>query len=67
MAKRHVTLAEIKTLLEAGRLLDKGGGHAWISHRFGDRADNLVCAAVLIGDAVIVKTVMVGWQLREPQ
>jgi hypothetical protein len=32
MAKRYVTLAEVKALIEQGGLLAKGDGRAWISH-----------------------------------
>jgi hypothetical protein len=67
MAKRHLTLTEVRMLIEQGRVLNKGDGHAWISHHFKARDDNLVCAAVVLGDAVIVKTVMVDWQQRQPQ
>jgi hypothetical protein len=67
MAKRQITLAEVRMLIEQGSLLDKGHGHAWISHHFPARGDNLVCAAVVVGDAVIVKTIMVDWQQRQPQ
>jgi hypothetical protein len=66
MAKRQVTLAEVKTLIEQGTLSEKGDGHAWISHHFRGRGDNLVCAAVLVADAVIIKTIMVDWQQRQP-
>jgi hypothetical protein len=60
MAKRHVTLAEVKALIEQGSLSQKGDGHAWVSHHFTTLGDNVVCAAVLVADAVIVKTTMHG-------
>ena len=66
MAKRQVTLAEVKTLIEQGILSEKGDGQEWISHHFQGRGDNLVCAAVLVADAVIIKTVIVDWQQRQP-
>ena len=58
MAKRRVTLDQVKTLVELGTYLDKGEGNGWIFHRFEERGDNLVCAAVVTGQAIIVKTVM---------
>jgi uncharacterized protein YsxB (DUF464 family) len=66
MAKRHVTLVEVKTLIEQGTLSAKGDGHAWIAHDFQWRGNNLVCAAVVIADAVIVKIIIVDWQQRQP-
>lgn len=59
-------MADVRTLIEQGSLVDKGDGHAWIYHHFPTRGDNLVCAAVLLGEAVIVKTIMVDWQQRQP-
>lgn len=64
MPKRRVTLDEIKALIERGAYLPKADNHGWISHRFEGRNDNLICAAVVTGDAVIVKTVMVNWTVR---
>ena len=49
-----------------GGLSERGDGHAWVSHHFTTRGDNLVCAAVLVADAVIVKTIMVDWKQRQP-
>jgi hypothetical protein len=66
MAKRRVTLADVRMLIEQGSLVEKGDGHAWISRHFPMRGDNLVCAAVLLAEAVIVKTIMVDWQQRQP-
>jgi hypothetical protein len=65
MAKRHVTLDQAKTLIEQGTYLDKGEGHGWIYHRFEERGDNLVCAAVITGQAIIVKTIMFRWTERD--
>jgi hypothetical protein len=35
------------------------------SFRFESRHDNLVCAAVVAEEAIIVKTVMVNWKERD--
>ena len=65
MAKRRVTLDQVKTLIELGTYVGKGEGHGWIYHRFQERGDNLVCAAVVTGQAIIVKTIMVRWTERD--
>jgi len=65
MAKRKVTLAEIKHLIEAGQYRAKETSHGWIFHYFESRQDNLVCAAVATEQAIIVKTVMVNWKERD--
>ena len=63
MAKRRVTLDEVKTLIEQSTYLPKADNHGWISHRFDARNDNLICAAVVTGEALIVN-VMVNWTVR---
>ncbi|MCU0836358.1 MAG: DUF4258 domain-containing protein [Chromatiaceae bacterium] len=65
MAKRKVTLAEVKRLIEEGEYRAKEGSHGWILHHFESRQDNLVCAAIAIGQAIIVKTVMINWKERD--
>jgi len=64
MAKRRVTLDQVKTLVELGTYLDKGDGNGWIFHRFEERGGDLVCAAVVTGQAIIVKTIMIHWTER---
>jgi len=65
MAKRNVTLAEVKRLIEEGQYRTKEASHGWIFHHFESRPDNLVCAAVATEHAIIVKTVMVNWKERD--
>ena len=65
MAKRNVTLAEVKRLIEEGEYRTKEASQGWIFHRFESRHDNLVCAAVVTEQAIIVKTVMVNWRERD--
>jgi hypothetical protein len=65
MAKRNVTLAEVKHLIEEGQYREKEASHGWIFHQFESRRDNLVCAAVANEQAIIVKTVMVNWKERD--
>jgi len=65
MAKRGVTLAEVKRLIEEGEYRAKEASHGWIFHNFESRRDNLVCAAVATEQAIIVKTLMVNWKERD--
>jgi hypothetical protein len=64
MAKRRVALDEVQTLIEQGAFVQKSDGHGWIAYHFGARNDNLVCAAIVNDQSVIVKTVMVNWKQR---
>jgi hypothetical protein len=65
MAKRKVTLAEVKRLIEEGQYRAKEASHGWIFHHFEARQDNLVCAAIAKEQAIIVKTVMINWKERD--
>ena len=65
MTKRTLTPDIVQTIIEQGDWLDKGNNHGWISHHFPERTDNLLCVAAIIEQAVIIKTVMTGWQPEE--
>lgn len=64
MAKRRITLFEVKKLIESGEYRELKGSHCWIYYNFPERDDNLVCAAAVDEEAIIIKTVMVQWQVR---
>ncbi len=64
MAKRRITLFEVKKLIETGEYRVLQGSHGWVYGDFSQREDNLVCAAVVNEKAIIIKTVMVQWQVR---
>lgn len=67
MEKRDISLELLLDLIETGNIRYKSKSDLWIYRRYSDRADNMVCTAVVVGQAVIVKTVMVDWILEEPQ
>jgi len=64
MVKRNIILPEIKILIESGEYRKNKDSHGWIYFEFPERDDNLVCAAVIDADAIIVKTIMVRWKER---
>lgn len=65
MAKRDVTDETLLDLIETGEIRQASANDIWIFKHYGYRADNLVCAAVILTQVVIVKTVMVDLQLEE--
>jgi predicted transcriptional regulator len=65
MGERGVDDEMIVKLIEQGDIKDKDSRRKWIYMAFPERADNLVCAAVVLEEAVVVKTVMVRWRLAE--
>nr|VFJ43176.1 MAG: protein of unknown function (DUF4258) [Candidatus Kentron sp. FW]VFJ69703.1 MAG: protein of unknown function (DUF4258) [Candidatus Kentron sp. FW] len=57
MAKRDVTLHEIMRLIEEGEYRAKGETHGWIFRHFPKRGDNLMCAAVVNKQTIIVNRI----------
>ncbi|MBS0555863.1 MAG: DUF4258 domain-containing protein [Proteobacteria bacterium] len=58
MAERGMSEALLLDLIETGTVRHKDNEHAWVWREYAGRSDNLLCAAILIGPALIVKTVM---------
>lgn len=58
MIERDISKELLSDLIETGRLSYKDDKHAWIAKCYQHRTDNLLCAAVVMGQAIIVKTVM---------
>lgn len=65
MLRRDISEAVLAQVLEEGSIKRHDSAHLWVFQYVIDRADNLICAAVLEKDALIVKTVMVNWELEE--
>ena len=62
ITRRGLTQALIQELIETGAVKQKDEEHWWIFKAFAGRGDNLVCAAVLSRQALIVKTIMTHWE-----
>jgi len=65
MQKRGVGDAVLVNVIEEGDIKRRGDKHLWLFKHVDGRDDNLVCAAVVEGDAMIVKTVMINWELED--
>ena len=64
MAKRHISEALLLDIIDTGTVRDAGQGHYWLYKDVPGRSDNLLCAAVVMDNAVVVKTVMHHWEAR---
>ncbi len=64
MTKRKITLPEVKILIESGDYKSVEKLYGWIYYDFPERNDNLVCAAIINEKAIIIKTIMIRWQVR---
>lgn len=64
MAKRAISEALLLDIIDTGTARDAGRGHYWLYMEVLGRSDNLLCAAVVMDNAVVVKTVMHHWETR---
>ena len=58
MAERSVSDAMLLDVIDLGETRYRDSTHLWAFKEFPERNDNLLCAVVVLEDAVIVKTVM---------
>tara|TARA_R110002012_G_scaffold160502_5_gene322427 strand:+ start:1291 stop:1551 length:261 start_codon:yes stop_codon:yes gene_type:complete len=65
MQQRGIDEAQLHELLETGDTRYKDETRLWIAKAFAQRTDNLVCAAVVLEDQLIVKTVMHHFEWEE--
>ncbi|MFZ2726539.1 MAG: hypothetical protein WAX77_09835 [Methylococcaceae bacterium] len=67
MLKRSITEEMLYDLIETGTIQHKTETDVWIYKHYHNRDDNMLCAAIILTQAIIVKTVMINWQLEENQ
>jgi hypothetical protein len=58
MAERKISEADLLCVIDSGELRYKDDSHLWAFKALDGRADNLVCAVLVLEDCVVVKTVM---------
>lgn len=64
MRERSISDAELKDVIESGATKYSDSKRLWI-YKTVSGADNLICAAVVLDGMVVVKTVMINWELEE--
>ena len=65
MIERSIDDQLLFNLIETGELKFKDSKHGWIAKFYENRNDNLICAAVVIDQTVIVKTVMFNFSFED--
>ena len=65
MIERSIDDELLLDLIETGDLKFQDDKHAWIANFYEDRNDNLICAAVVVDQTVIVKTVMFHFSFED--
>lgn len=63
MAERNISDALLLHVIDAGQTRYSDEQRLWVWLDVPGRADNLLCAALVLEEAVIVKTVMHHWEL----
>jgi hypothetical protein len=58
MAERHISEAELPEIIDTGDTRYANAIHLWAYKALPARQDNLVCAVLVLEDALVVKTVM---------
>ncbi|MFP4076282.1 MAG: DUF4258 domain-containing protein [Halochromatium sp.] len=65
MTQRGLDQEMIAALIETGGVKQKDIEHWWIFKELPGRDDNLVCAAVISRQAMIIKTIMTHWEEQD--
>lgn len=65
MQRRDIDEATLVRVVEEGHVRNKTDVALWIYLHIDDRADNLICAAVVESVALVIKTVMINWELED--
>jgi len=58
MAERNITELMLMDVIDLGETRYRDSTHLWAYKEFPERNDNLLCAVLVLEDAVVVKTVM---------
>jgi hypothetical protein len=63
MAERRIGAALLLAMVDEGELRYSDATHLWAWLDVAGRDDNLMCAVLVLEDAVVVKTVLHHWEL----
>jgi hypothetical protein len=65
MQRRGIDDATLEQVIEEGNVKRRDETSLWVFLHIQGRTDNLICAAVVEETAVVVKTVMINWELED--
>ncbi len=65
MQKRQIDVTVLERVIEEGEIKRVNATNLWVFTHIDGRSDNLICAAVVEQAAIVVKTVMVNWELED--
>ena len=64
MSERNAADERLVDLIDSGEIHRKDETRLWITKSYADRQDNLLCAAVVLEDRLVVKTVMHHFEIK---
>ena len=64
MVERAISESELLAVVDTGDTRFKDETHLWAFKQLEGRTDNLICAVLVLEDAVVVKTVMHDFTLE---
>ncbi len=65
MQKRGIDDATLEQVIEEGEIKHRSNDAMWVFKHIEARTDNLICAAVVEKAAIVIKTVMINWELED--
>lgn len=63
LAERGISEELLLEIIDTGTIRERDPTHLWVWLHVESRSDNLLCAVVVLEQAVVVKTVMHRWEL----
>jgi hypothetical protein len=64
MTERNISEVMLLEVIDTGETRYRDETHLWVYKSFTERADNLLCAVLILEDVLIVKTVMHHFEIR---
>lgn len=65
MAERKIDELLLLDLIETGEIRHKDESRIWLAKYYAERLDNLICAAAVLEQNIVIKTVMHHFQWEE--
>ena len=65
MSERNVTENDLLDIVDTGTAKYRDESHLWVFKHYPSRADNLICAVLVLEHSVVIKTVMHNFSLEE--
>lgn len=64
MAERNIDDALLLDVIDTGETRYRDETHLWAFKAFPERADNLLCAVLVLEDVLVIKTVMHHFEIQ---